>query len=398
VALTRAKLIRYVVFGVLGALIVVTLLTTILSGFTDVKRQWFEIRMVFRHLNWWWVLAAGLANFGTFFFETFQLWFLGKALGKKTSYWRMWDIFFVGNFFSYALPTSSGGSVFQVYFLLDDGYKVSESSVLITVRGIISVLVRLLFVLMALSAIPLGLQLPTAAAVSWIVYISITVLILMVVLACLVIANPFIFVWMVNLLCKWTWLRKVSKINDVEAFRQKGLSFLAEIRNAGKMMLSGKKTALLMSALSSAVTWFLLKSMPYFILLAIGEKPSLLVVLLIGIISQLATAWFPTPGAVGAVEVGISTFFLSFFTLHHGRAEIAAAVGVFLLLYRLADYHMDVVFGAPIALTMIARKFGKKASTADLSTIDDEIRKKSLVEQTCQVSVCSDSSSIEAMD
>ena len=120
----------------------------------------------------------------------------------------MWDIFFVGNFFSYALPTSSGGSVFQVYFLLDDGYKVSESSVMITVRGIISVMVRLLFVLMALIAIPLGFQLQVAASVLWIVYISIAVLVVMVVLAFLVIANPFIFVWMVNLLCKWSWLRK----------------------------------------------------------------------------------------------------------------------------------------------------------------------------------------------
>ena len=152
----------------------------------------------------------------------------------------------------------------------------------------------------------------------------------------------------------------------MEAFRAKGLSFLTEIRNAGRKMFSGKKTALLMSVLSSAVTWFLLKAMPYFVLLAIGEKPSLLAVLVIGIISQFATAWFPTPGAVGAVEVGISTFFLSFFTMQHGRAEVAAAVGVFLLLYRLADYHMDVVFGAPIALTMIARKFGKKRSNCRL--------------------------------
>ena len=395
-AITRAKMIRYTVFGLLGVIVVVTLLTTIFSGFSNVQSQWDGIKLVIGRVNWWWVLAAAMTNLGTFFFEAFQLWFLAKTLGKKTSFWRMWEIYFVGNFFSNALPSTSGGEAFQVYFLQDDGLKVAESSVIITVRGIISVGVRLLFIFAILLAIPFGFQLPTGVALTWITYVSLAMFALMVAFGVLVIVNPFIFVWLVNLLSKWKWLLRVSKINDVEEFKKKGLSFLAEVRHAGRIMFSGNKFALFMAILNSVVTWFLLKTMPYFVLLALGESPNLLAVMAIGVIAQLATAWFPTPGAVGALELGISTFFMSFITVYHTKPEIAAAVGIFTLIYRFMDYHMDVLFGAPVALTMLTKKLGKDAATADLAALSTQVSKQIENEQMLDANEDSTIASLEA--
>ncbi len=395
-AITRAKMIRYVVFGFFGALVVITLITAVFSGFSDISSQWNGIKLITKNMNWWWVLAAGLTNLGTFFFESFQLWFLARTLGKKTGFWRMWQIYFVGNFFSNALPSTSGGEAFQVYFLQDDGFKVAESSVMITVRGIISIGVRLLFVFAMLIAIPFGFQLPTGVVLTWLTYISLAGFALLVILGVLVIVNPFIFIWLVNILSKWKWLLKVLKIGNVEEFRNKGLGFLAEIRHAGKLMLSGNKWAIFLAVLNSVITWFLLKIMPYFVLLALGEKPDLLAVIVIGIMAQLATAWFPTPGAVGALELGISTFFVSFITIYHSKPEIAAAIGIFTLVYRFMDYHMDVLFGAPVALTLLARKLGKNAASADLVELSSNISRQMEEEQALDADSDEEISKLEA--
>ncbi len=379
--LNRAKMIRYTIFGLLGVFVAVVLLTTVFSGVTDVKDQWSNIKLIVGKMNWWWVFAAAMTNFGTFFFETFQLWFLATTLGKKVSYWRMWQIYFVGNFFSNATPSTSGGEPFQVYFLQDENFSIAESTVMITIRGIISVSVRLLFVFIILLAVPFGFRLPTNVVMSWITYISLAGFVVMAGLGVFIILNPFIFVWLVNLLSKWKWLLKVSKIKDVEEFKKKGLMFLSEIRHSAKVMLEGNKLSLSLAILNSIVTWFLLKMMPYFVLLALGVKADLLAVMAIGIMAQFATAWFPTPGAVGATEAGIAAFFISFITIFPTQAETGAAVGIFTLVYRLMDYHMDVLFGAPIALTMLAKKLGKSAGTADLGALSSQIAEKMESEQ-----------------
>lgn len=379
--LNRAKMIRYTIFGLLGVFVAVVLLTTVFSGVTDVKDQWGNIRLIVGKMNWWWVLAAAMTNLSTFFFETFQLWFLATTLGKKISYWRMWQIYFVGNFFSNATPSTSGGEPFQVYFLQDDKFSIAESTVMITIRGIISVSVRLLFVFIILLAVPFGFRLPTNVVMSWITYISLAGFVVMAGLGVFIILNPFIFVWLVNLLSKWKWLLRVSKIKDVEEFKKKGLMFLSEIRHAAKIMLEGNKVALALAILNSTITWFLLKMMPYFVLLALGVKADLLAVMAIGVMAQFATAWFPTPGAVGATEAGIAAFFIAFITIFPTQAETGAAVGIFTLVYRLMDYHMDVLFGAPIALTLLAKKLGKSAGTADLGALSSQIAEKMESEQ-----------------
>jgi len=374
-------MIRYVIFGLLGVFVAVVLLTTVFSGVTDVKDQWSNIKLIVGKMNWWWVAAAALTNLSTFFFETFQLWFLATTLGKKVSFWRMWQIYFVGNFFSNATPSTSGGEPFQVYFLQDDKFSIAESTVMITIRGIISVSVRLLFVFIILLAVPFGFRLPTNAVMSWITYISLAGFVVMAGLGVFIILNPFIFVWLVNLLSKWKWLLKVAKIKDVDEFKKKGLMFLSEIRHAAKVMLEGNKLALALAILNSIVTWFLLKMMPYFVLLALGVKADLLAVMAIGVMAQFATAWFPAPGAVGATEAGIAAFFIAFITIFPTQAETGAAVGIFTLVYRLMDYHMDVLFGAPIALTMLAKKLGKSAGTADLGALSSQIAEKMESEQ-----------------
>lgn len=374
-------MIRYTIFGLLGVFVAVILLTTIFSGVTDVKDQWKNITLIVGKMNWWWVGAAALTNFGTFFFESFQLWFLASTLGKKISYWRMWQIYFVGNFFSNATPSTSGGEPFQVYFLQDDGFSIAESTVMITIRGIISVVVRLLFVFIILLAVPFGFRLPTSAAMSWVVFVSLSGFVVMAGLGIFIILNPFIFVWLINLLSKWKWLVRISKVGDVEEFKNKGLTFLGEIRHAGKLMLSGNKLALLLTILNSCATWFLLKMMPWFVLMALGVNANILAVMAIGVMAQFATAWFPTPGAVGATEAGIAAFFVGFITIFPTQAETGAAVGIFTLIYRMMDYHMDVLFGAPIALTLLAKKLGKSAGTADLGALSNKITEEMEVEQ-----------------
>ncbi len=315
--------------------------------------------------KWWWILAAAGTNILSFFLETFQLWFLARAMGKRPGFWRMWQIYFVGNFFSNATPSTSGGEPFQVFFMLDDGFTVAEGAVMVLVRGLISVMVRILFVVVIVITVLFGYQLSLSKALNIVFFVTLTGFALIVIFGFFVLLNPHIFTFVVNFLSRFKWMRKLLKVETPEEFCEKGKLFIGEIRHASRTLLQGNKAAVFFAILNSIATWFLLKSMPFFVLLALGESPPLLGVFAIGVISQLATAWVPTPGAVGAIEVGMGAFA----ALMHNPANI----GVFILIYRLMDYHMDVLFGAPISIALLVKKFGKKATTTDLSAIGSTI-------------------------
>jgi uncharacterized membrane protein len=68
-AVPRAKIFMYTVFGLLGLIAIVTLLTAIFSGFANVSSQWDGIKRIIGNVYWWWALAACMTNLGTFFFH-----------------------------------------------------------------------------------------------------------------------------------------------------------------------------------------------------------------------------------------------------------------------------------------------------------------------------------------
>ncbi|HPF49441.1 MAG TPA: lysylphosphatidylglycerol synthase transmembrane domain-containing protein [Caldisericia bacterium] len=362
---TSGKLIRYVVVASLASFVIIFLIMMFTQDF-DLG----ETVKVLKSTKWWWILVAALTNLGTFFLESFQLWFLSKAMQKKTSFWRMLQIYFVGLFFANASPSTSGGEPMQIWFLLDDGYSIAEGSVLVFVKGIISIVVRMVFVLIILALIPLGFNLNLATA-QYVTFIVTTVgFLLLAGVGIILISKPHWFTFVFRFLARFKLMQKWMGVTTPSGFYKKSKQMLAEIKESSKILFSGNKFAVSMAVLNSVLTWTLLKLMPYFVLIALGATPNPIAVIAMGVIAQLSSAWVPTPGAVGGIEAGTFAFFSGL----HGVDM--AIVGSFVLLYRLMDYHMDVLFSAPVSLRLLAGKLGANARTADLSSISDDISAK----------------------
>jgi len=362
--MTAKTLTRYIVVAGLMSFVIIFIIMQFSTGF-DFSKMGEAVSKA----NWWWILAAALCNVASFLCEAFQLWFLSRALGKKPGFWRMMQIYFVGNFFSNATPSTSGGEPFQVYFMMDDGFSVAEGMVMVAVRGLISVMVRILYVLVTVALIALGIfRLNLSFTFDLIFYITLAAFALLVVAGFIIIMNPHIFSFLVKFFSRFRWIRKLAKIQDPKQFIQKGELFLGEIRSSAKLLIQGKKIWMIGAIFNSILTWLLLKTMPFFIMLALNEHPNIFVIFAIGVISQLATAWVPTPGAVGGIETGMLAF--------ASTMQTPGNIGLFVFIYRLMDYHMDVLVGAPIALRLLSKKLGKNTSNTDLSALTSQISQK----------------------
>lgn len=63
--------------------------------------------------------------------EGITIWYLLVSLGNKCSIWRCIKYSFIGFFYSGITPSATGGQPVQLYYMKRDGYKTSDSSVIL---------------------------------------------------------------------------------------------------------------------------------------------------------------------------------------------------------------------------------------------------------------------------
>lgn len=353
-------IIKFVVFGVITSTVIIFFITQFTFGF-DYK----EFLGGFARIKWSWLVAALLANISTFFLEASQLYILSRTMDKTPSFWRSIQLFFIYNFFSYALPATSGGMPFQIYFLQDDGLTIAEGTVLSMMRGFISVVVRMAFVLIIIVAMFSSFKLNLPVALNYLLLLVLMGFAAIVVFGIFAFVNPQFFTFAVKFLSSFSWIRKIFKCNTKEDFIKKGRHFLLEIKVTAELMFRRNKKHFFIAVVLSVVSWTMLRLIPFFVLLALGESPNFLAVFAIGVFAQMTTAWVPTPGAAGAVEIGML-----------GYSGYTSNIVSFILFYRLADYYCDLLFGAPISISVLLRKFGK-------GSLDKEIKLDMSIQETC---------------
>lgn len=372
---TSKTLIKYIVLAGIASFVIIFLIMQFTSGF-----DYNQLGKSIGKINWWWVAAAAFTNLVSFAFEALQLVFLSSAIGKRLGFWRAMQIYFVGNFFSNATPSTSGGEPMQIYFLQDDGFTIAEGTVMVMIRGLISIMVRLVFVVVIVVAVvAFGFQMTMNQVLDLVFYFTLLGYMLLFFVGLFCIVYPMMFAFIVRFLSRFRWVRRLMKADTKEECIEKGMHFLLEIRSAALLMLKGRRWHIVLAVFNSILTWAMLKTMPFFILLALGIKANIFAVFAVGVISQLATAWVPTPGAVGGIEVGMGLFA----TLMPGDTQL---IGLFVLIYRLMDYHMDVGIGGPVALSLLFRKLGKGAANKDLSQITGKIEEQMDLEKEKELS------------
>lgn len=344
VKITKAQIIRYMLYA--GALSIIAVL------FVMQFATGLDFGSALKSLgktNLWFILAAIAINVSAYFTEALQLYLLAKTLGKKPSFWGMMLIFFIGNFFSNVTPATSGGKPFQIYFLLDQGFSIAEGTVMVIARGIISVSTRIFLVLAVAVAVLFGFDSNLSSFIGWTFVLTLIMMIALIAMGIAALLNPKFFSFLINIASRIRLVRKLVKVSTVDECMAKGYRFLDSVKNSSKMIFGGNKVYLALTIFTSLVSWFLLKTVPYFVLLSFGESIPLMIVVATSIISQLLTIWVPTPGASGGVEIGLGTLF-------RGLVANPGNLSPFVLVYRLIDYHLNMLVGLPIAFWALGKK------------------------------------------
>jgi uncharacterized protein (TIRG00374 family) len=344
VKITKAQIIRYMLYA--GALSIIAVL--FVMQFATGLDFGSALKSLGR-TNLWFILAAIAINVSAYFTEALQLYLLAKTLGKKPSFWGMMLIFFIGNFFSNVTPATSGGKPFQIYFLLDQGFSIAEGTVMVIARGIISVSTRIFLVLMVVVAVMLGFDSNLSGFMGWTFALTLIMMIALIAMGIAALLNPKFFSFLINIASRIKLVRKLIRVSTVDECIAKGYRFLDSVKNSSKMIFGGNKVYLALTIFTSLVSWFLLKAVPYFVLLSFGESVPLMIVVATSIISQLITIWVPTPGAAGGVEIGLGTLF-------KGLIANPGNLSPFVLVYRLIDYHLNMLVGLPIAFWALGKK------------------------------------------
>ncbi|HNW31368.1 MAG TPA: lysylphosphatidylglycerol synthase transmembrane domain-containing protein [Caldisericia bacterium] len=352
VKITKAQIIRYMLYA--GALSIIAAL--FVMQFATGGDFGSALKSLGK-TNLWFILAAIVINVSTYFTEALQLYLLAKTLGKKPSFWGMMLIFFIGNFFSNVTPATSGGKPFQIYFLLDQGFSVAEGTVMVIARGIISVSTRIFLVLAVAVAVLFGFDSNLSSFIGWTFALTLAMMIALIAIGIAALLNPKFFSFLVNMVSKIGFVRKLVKVSTVDECIAKGYRFLDSVKNSSRMIFGGNKVYLALTIFTSLVSWFLLKTVPFFVLLSFGENIPLMIVVATSIISQLITIWVPTPGASGGVEIGLGTLF-------KGLVANPGNLSPFVLVYRLIDYHLNMLVGLPIAFWALGKKVKPAACAA----------------------------------
>jgi glycosyltransferase 2 family protein len=362
--LSRNGLIITSILGGAISFVVIFIILFVTSNF-DLGEAWNAIK----NANIWWILVAGAINLLSFVLETLQHIIIARAMGKMTSFWRMMRIYFLGLFFEYTSPSTSGGQPMQVWFLTDEDYTVAEATVLVTMKGLISVIIRIVYVVIIFAMVPFGFNLNLQTAQYSVFLATVVGFLLLVAGGLIILAKPTWFSFVFKFLARFRLMRKWMGVKTPTAFYKKGKVVLTEVRVSAKMLLKRSKPLVALAVINSTVTWTLLKLMPYFVLLALGVKANVLAVIAMGVIAQLSTAWVPTPGAVGGAETGYTVFFM-------GIPGIATSVGPFLLIYRVLDYHMDILISGPFAISMLTEKLGKRFTNSQVEEIEHDMEEE----------------------
>lgn len=362
--LSRRGLIISSILGGAISFAVIFIILFVTSNF-DLGEAWNAIK----NANVWWIVVAGAINLLSFVLETLQHIIIARAMGKMTSFWCMMRIYFLGLFFEYTSPSTSGGQPMQVWFLTDEDYTVAEATVLVTMKGLISVIVRIVYVIIIFAMVPFGFNLNLQTAQYSVFIATVVGFLLLIAGGLIILAKPTWFSFVFKFLARFRLMRKWMGVKTPTAFYKKGKLVLSEVKVSAQMLLKRSKPLVALAVLNSTITWTLLKLMPYFVLLALGVHANILAVIAMGVIAQLSTAWVPTPGAVGGAETGYTVFFM-------GIPGIATAVGPFLLIYRVLDYHMDILVSGPFAISMLTEKLGKRFTNSQIKDIEHDMEEE----------------------
>lgn len=294
------------------------------------------------HIRYEFFLIAILLNIASWFLWGWRLQVLSHALDPAfhISIWEGTKIVIANLFLANITPALAGGEPLRIYLLKKDGMTVGCATAAVLGERLIDALCILILVPFAFFVFKDRLGNPALAAG---LTIGVILFVLFVILFLYALKNPEKIKRLLVSISEWfSRLRKKEKeptessqlisviSREVDSFHGSMHFFIGE----------GKKAFLYVSLLTIAF-WAVGFMIPSMLLMGLGLPPFFLesyaAQLLLLIIIMMPT----TPGSSGIAEISVSGLYSVIIGASYGYL-----LGVFVLLFRLITYHMNLIAGA----------------------------------------------------
>lgn len=282
-------------------------------------------------------ILAGLFNFLIWGLWGIRIKILSQAIDPSydISVFEATKIVIANLFLANITPSMAGGEPVRIYLLKQNGIHVGGATA-------VTIGERLLDALVFLLCVPIAFfiygRYITNDYLQTGLYIAVIVFILFVFVFLYTIRNPKkIKSFLIKITRFFKRIRRkenpskvlLKKIsNEVDNFHDSMTFFITK----------GKKT-LLLAGFITTLFWFSTWSIPIFLLIGLGIKPTFLLESYAAQILIVLIAMMPTtPGSTGVSEGGVAALYGVFIS--------SSLLGVFVLLFRFITYHMGLIMGA----------------------------------------------------
>ncbi len=310
---------------------------TLLMAFTATKETWQAFKKI--DILYLPIVFISLSLYITF--ESFRIRLIAKALtGKWIAFGRCSQVIFCGAFLSAVTPFQAGGSPLQVYVLYKAGLKISDTLLLLLLRGLFylsGMIVFLPFILPFFTAEYSGKSMQILSRYFIFAYLFLFSLLF------LILSMPK---YLKRLIYSLTF-RKGEKTRGT----RRTFLFLREVkvsRNKLFEFFKKKKLYSLAILITTIIVYIPNYSIAYFILKGLSIEVSYIDTIFRQVFVLFASFFFPTPGGEGIVEGGFAVLFSS--SVPH------YLVGMFTILWRFITYHLVVIVGGILTLKFLNLK------------------------------------------
>lgn len=321
---------------------IILLALTFIILFLVLKDDFSSIIGLLKNANPLWLLIACIFQLGVFFFESLAFDQIIKSYKKEHSFIKTFKLTLVTKFFNGITPFSTGGQPMQVYYLKQEGFRITKATNMIMQNFI---LYQLALVSMGLFAITTNYIFNYFEKIPFLRYLVtigfIINTLVMVVLFIISFSNKFNKTIIQLAIQLGT---KLKIIKDPEKQKEKWLERCNDFHE-GATYIKEHKLLCLKGYIYYILNLVCLYITPYFIFKALDPTLSLSVITTIVASSYVLIigSFVPIPGASGGIEYG----FLRFFN-HFASGSIVSAS---LLIWRTITYYLPMIVGA-IALNV----------------------------------------------
>ena len=263
---------------------------------------------------------------------------------EKVSYLRCLQINFIILFFHGITPFAGGGQPMEVYYLHNEGIRVTKSTN-ITLQNFI--IYQISFVLIGIVALLFNFKFnlfPQDHFVKRLVLLGFSINILVLIITFILSFGKKFSRFVSRKIIHFCYELKIIK--DEDSVRKKFNNYLEGFYN-NALELGRHKLKVLLMILIDIFAIIVLYSMPYFIALGFGINLNFINVIVTTTYVMTIGSFVPIPGGTGGIEYGFVFFF--------GYLIRGNVVNAVMLLWRFVSYYLGMVFGA-VALSIYRKK------------------------------------------